>query len=399
MGRPINKLSARAVEGAKDKRRLGDGGGLWLNISASGSKSWVFRWTPKGGKPHEMGLGAYPDLMLADARKIADENRRLVANGENPKKLRDVKQAVPITFGEVADEYLVNMTPNWTNQKTLWQWQDSLVKRCGPIRSRPIQEIETDDILSVLKPVWSKTPETASRIRMRIEAVLNYAKSKKLRAEDNPALWKGHLEHQLAKRDKLKKSHYEAMPYKEVPHFIARLHNAEALAADALELLILTACRTGEALKAVWSEFDFENCIWEIPKERMKMKESHRIPLTPRAIEILIPLYESRTSHYVFPGQAVGKPLSNMSMAMLLRRMKIEDATVHGFRSSFRDWCGDETNFPREIAEAALAHKVGSDVELAYRRGDALEKRRKLMEAWAEYCTGAKTDNVVKLHG
>lgn len=400
MGRTVNKLSVRQIDANKDKRRLGDGGGLWLNLSPSGSKSWVFRWTPKGGSPREMGLGPYPDLSLANARNLASTHRALVANGVDPKKHREEARVVPMTFGQVADMYLESMSSRWTNEKTEWQWKDSLIKRCAPIRNRPVSEIETQDVLQILNPIWSKIPETASRVRMRMEAVLNFAKAKHLRTGENPAVWRGHLDQILVKRDRSAKKHYPAMPYQEIPAFIERLQNADALAARALELAILTGTRTKEVLQAVWPEFDLEPAMWVIPKERMKNKREHSIPLSSRAVEILSNLNAARSSEHVFPGQKSGKPLSNMAMTMLLRRLNVQNATPHGFRSSFRDWAGDKTNFPREIAEMALSHKIGSAVEQAYRRGDALEKRRALMDAWAAYCQNQQQPNVVvQLHG
>ncbi|MEP0940236.1 MAG: integrase arm-type DNA-binding domain-containing protein [Rhizobiaceae bacterium] len=389
----------RQVDANKTRRRLGDGGGLWLNLSKSGSKSWIFRWTPKGGRPREIGLGPYPDLSLANARKMASENREFVANGIDPKSHREQTRVEQQTFGQVAELYLASMSARWTNSKTQWQWEDSLRKRCAPICNRPVSEIETQDVLQVLNPIWKKTPETASRVRMRMEAVLNFAKAKHLRSGENPAAWRGHLDQILVKRDRRDKKHHPAMPYEELPTFIVRLQNAEALAARALELAILTGTRTKEVLQAVWSEIDLDSALWVIPKERMKNKQEHSIPLSDRAVEILSPLYSSRSSEYVFPGQKQGKPLSNMSMSMLLRRLKVDNATPHGFRSTFRDWAGDKTNFPREIAEMALSHKIGSAVEQAYRRSDALEKRRQLMQAWADYCTGHDQGNVVALHG
>ena len=232
-----------------------------------------------------------------------------------------------------------------------------------------------------------------------MEAVLNYAKTMKYRSGDNPAAWKNHLDEIFKKRKKTDKKHHPAMPYSDVPAFLVRLRDAEALAARALELTILSACRTSEVLQATWDEFDLEKAIWEIPKERMKMDIAHRVPLSESALKLLAMLHENQTSKHVFPGQKPGKPLSNMSMEMPLRRLKVENATVHGFRSSFRDWADDKTNHHREVAEAALAHKVGDDTENAYRRGDALEKRRLLMDAWAMHCAGAETGNVVQLHG
>jgi integrase len=265
------------------------------------------------------------------------------------------------------------------------------------LREKPLDEIRTDDVLAALKPIWQTKSETASRLRGRIERVLDAAKARGLRSGENPARWRGHLDHLLPKRQKLTRGHHPALPYLDVPAFVADLRNRETVAALALEFTILNASRTGEVLGAKWDEIDREAAIWTIPRERMKAGREHRVPLTDRGLEILDAVEKVRTGDYVFPGQRRGKPLSGMAMEMLLRRMKIEKATVHGFRSSFRDWAGECTPFPREIAEAALAHTVGDETERAYRRGDALEKRRKLMAAWAAFCEPKEKSNVVPL--
>ena len=379
-----------------------DGAGLILNVTASGTRYWVFRYTlprniPVQGKTRirEMGLGAYPDVSLAKAREKADWCRSNVANGLDPKNERDKETGK--TFGEVADLYLASMQDRWSNDKSKWQWKDSLEVKAKTIRDRPVADIETADILKVLQPIWQETPETASRVRNRLENVLDYAKARHWRDGENPARWKGHLAAILPARQKHTKKHLPAMPYQQVPAFIERLQALPGLSSCAMELLILTASRTSEVLNAQWSEFDLGGALWTVPAERMKARTEHRVPLVPRVIEILQPLYDDRYTDFVFPGRKHGKPLSNMALEMLLRRMKVEGVTVHGFRSSFRDWCGDETAFPREIAEAALAHVVGSQVELSYRRSDALEKRRRLMEAWADYCTNRNEPNVVNI--
>ena len=388
MSRTTNKLTATGIAGLRNRGRHGDGGGLWLNVSASGSRSWVFRWTPKGGKPREMGIGPYPAVSLSKARERASVCRAQVAEGKDPKLERDKETGK--TFGECADSYLAAMNDRWTNDKTRWQWNDSLTKRSMAIRNRPVSQIDTADILKVLNPIWTEIPETARRVRARIEAVLDFAKAQGWREGENPARWRGHLANVLRPMPKLVKGHVPAMAYSDVPAFMERLRDVEALAGRALEFTILTAMRTKEVLQAPWSEFDLENAIWVVPAERMKTKKrEHRVPLTKETLVVLKPLLDSRINDWVFPGQKPNKPLSLMSMEMLLRRMKITDATVHGFRSSFRDWAGDCTDHPHEIIETAIAHKVGSEVEQAYRRSDALEKRRRLMEAWGEYCYGS----------
>jgi integrase len=272
----------------------------------------------------------------------------------------------------------------------------TLTKYAAPLRDKPLDAIQTDDVLSVLTPLWQTKNETASRLRGRIERVLDAARAKGLRSGENPARWRGHLDHLLPKRQKLSRGHHAALPYADVPELVADLRNREGAAALALEFLILTAARSGEVLGAKWNEIDRDAKVWTVPAERMKAGREHRVPLTQRALQILATVEQVRTGDYVFPGQRHGRPLSVMSMEMLLRRMKV-DVTVHGFRSSFRDWAGECTSFPREIAEAALAHTVGDETERAYRRGDALEKRRKLMAAWASFCEPKMVENVVAM--
>jgi integrase len=255
-----------------------------------------------------------------------------------------------------------------------------------PLRDMPIADVDTDAVLAVLEPIWQSKPETASRLRARIEAVLDAA-PKELIGDNklNPARWEGRLKTVLGTPKKLTRGHHAALPYSDLPGFLAKLRERPAMAALALEFLILTAARTGEVLGAAWSEFDLDRKVWTVPPVRMKAKREHRVPLTRRAVEIIKTVAAAKTGDFVFPGQRADKPLSSMSLEMLLRRMKISGATIHGFRSGFRDWAGDETNFARELAEAALAHAVGDAAEQAYRRGDALEKRRALMDAWGTY--------------
>ncbi len=263
----------------------------------------------------------------------------------------------------------------------------------------PVSQIQLGTVLGVLQPIWNEKPETASRLRGRIERVLNYAKVKGWREGENPAMWRGNLENVLPKPARLTSGHHPAIPYADIPQFMVRLRDHEALAARALEFLILTVCRSSEVLDARWQEIDLDARLFTIPAHRMKARKEHRVPLIDAAMAILGPLSKVRFSEWVFPGQARNKPLSGMAMEMLLRRMKMKTVTVHGFRSAFRDWAGDETSFAREVAEGCLAHGVGSAVEHAYRRSDALEKRRALLEAWSDYCLPAPSEKIVKLHG
>jgi integrase len=269
---------------------------------------------------------------------------------------------------------------------------------CTPLRSRPVDEIDTTAVLEVLQPLWASVPETASRLRGRIETVLDAARARGLigQHEANPARWRGHLDKLLPKRQKLTRGHHAAMSFADVPQFMAHLRQRDAVAALALEFTILTAARTSESLGARWDEIDFKQTVWTVPAVRMKGGRVHRVPLSRQALAILKKLDAARTGEFIFPGQRPGKPLSGMAMEMILHRMKAHGVTVHGFRSSFRDWCGEVSTFPREVAEAALAHVAGDQTERAYRRGDALEKRRALMEAWAIYCE-PKSGNVVAI--
>ena len=256
---------------------------------------------------------------------------------------------------------------------------------CQPLRAKPVDAIETADVLTVLQPIWQTKPETASRVRGRIERILNAAKAKGYRSGENPAAWRGHLDNLLPKQSRLSRGHHAAMPYAKLPAFVAQLRARDAMAARALEFTILTAARSGEVRGAVWSEIDLGAKVWTIPPERMKAARQHSVPLSARAIDILREVSRARNSDFVFPGQLAGKPLSALALERLLIRIGIED-TVHGFRSTFRDWCGEETHFARELAEHALAHAMGDKAEQSYRRGNALEKRRALMEAWSTFC-------------
>jgi integrase len=322
----------------------------------------------------------------------------MLAAGQNPiDASRPAKVGRP-TFGQVADDFLAAKQTEWRNAKHRAQWEMTLRRYCMPLRSRPVDMIDTAAVLEVLQAIWGRVPETASRLRGRIETILDAARARGLigHHEANPARWRGHLDKLLPKRQKLTRGHHAAMPFADVPQFVTDLRQRDALAALALEFTILTAARTSETLGARWDEINFEHRIWTVPAVRMKGGRAHRVPLSGRALAILTALDTARTGEYVFPGQRPDKPLSGMAMEMMLRRMKLDGVTVHGFRSSFRDWCGEVSTFPREVAEAALAHVAGDQTERAYRRGDALEKRRALMEAWAAYCE-PKSYNVVSI--
>jgi integrase len=392
MARRINRLNARAVSTIKKYGRHADGGNLYLTISPNGGRRWVFlfRWH---GKPTEIGLGSARDVTLARARELASQARVRLAEGLNPKDVRRPTEGS--TFGECADRLIESMRPSWRNKKHAAQWGMTLRNYAAPLSRLPVDKITTDDVLSVLKNVWTEKPETASRLRGRIERVLDAAKAQGLRIGENPARWRAHLDQLLPKRQRLTRGHHAAMAYSEVPNFISKLQAREATAALALEFAILTGARSGEVLGAKWPEFNLDEAVWIVPAARMKAGVEHRVPLSRRAVKILKAMKEVRNGDFVFPGQKSGKPLSVTSLEMVLRRMRIENVTVHGFRSSFRDWASERTNFTNEVCEAALAHVIENKAEAAYRRGDLFDKRRKLMDAWAAYCAAPKSGKVV----
>jgi integrase len=393
MARKINRLNARAVSTITKRGRHADGGGLYLSISPNGGRRWVFlyRWH---GKPTEVGFGSARDVKLARARELASLARAKLAESINPKDA--TRPSAGATFGECANRVIEAMRPSWRNVKHAAQWEMTLRNYAGPLRLLPVDKITTDDVLSVLKPLWNDKPETASRVRARIERVLDSAKAQGLRSGgENPARWRGHLDQLLPKRQRLARGHHAAMSYADVPGFMADLQARHATAALALEFAVLTAARSGEVLGARWNEFDLASSVWTVPAHRMKAGHEHRVPLSRRALTIVKTLHETRGGEFVFPGQKPGTSFSVMALGMVLRRMKVDGVTVHGFRSSFRDWAAECTNFTNEVCEAALAHVIKNKAEAAYRRGDLFEKRRKLMEAWAVYCARPKAAKVV----
>lgn len=396
--RTLNKLDPRTAATIKAPGRHSDGGGLYLSIDPNGRRRWVFMYT-RDGKRTELGLGGGRDLSLANARKEAGTLRTILASGGDPRSAREKQERQ--TFGEVADAYVEAMRPSWRNAKHAAQWTMTLTKYAAPIRPRMVETISTRHILEVLQPLWQRTPETAERLRGRIENVLDAAKAKGLRTGENPARWRGHLDQLLPKRQRLSRGHHTALPYADVPAFMADLRGREATAARALEFAILTAARSGEVLGATWAEVELEGAVWTVPASRMKAGREHRVPLSVPASELLRGLAAARDAEKakltdpVFPSAKGGKPLSSMAMAMLLRRMG-SAVTAHGFRSAFRDWASEMTGFPHEVCEMALAHTIGNKAEAAYRRGDLFNKRRGLMDAWASYC-GDHAGNVVRL--
>lgn len=395
--RQRNKLTAKQVQALKEPGKYSDGGGLYLVIDRSGKKRWafIFRWN---GRQPEMGLGVYPVVQLADARAKALDAERLVRSGVNPIESRqassNAKRGVP-TFGELADQVIDSMIGGFRNDKHIYQWEQTLGDAyCKTLRPKLVSDIKTDDVLDVLRPIWLTKSETAKRLRARIEKVLDAAKVKGYRSEENPARWKGHLSAILPKPNKAKR-HQRALSYNLAPSFWVALSAREATAADAFRFLILNATRVTETLKATWDQIDFNARTWTIPAANTKTAVTFTVPLSDAAIEVLIRRVELRSlfpdSPYVFPGFRDGKPLSNMAFKQLLERMGQTGFVPHGFRSTFRDWAGDCTDHSEEVTEQALNHKVGSSVRRAYRRMDGLEKRRALMNDWSNYLTGVKS--------
>ena len=389
----LGKLTALGVAKLKTPGMYGDGGGLWLQVSGKGGKSWVFRYTLKG-KSREMGLGPVTTFTLAEARDKALTCRKLCYEGTDPIEMRRgqrqdaaVEAAKAITFRTCAEGYIEAHKAGWRNDKHAAQWTATLATYAFPVfGDLPVQAVDTGLVLKALEAIWNTKPETATRVRGRIESVLDWAATRDYRRGENPARWKGHLQNLLPKRSKVRKvEHHAALPFKDVPAFMQSVAAQPGVASKLMAFTILTAARTGEALGARWSEIDMDAGIWTVPVERMKAGAEHRVPLSAAALDILAGM-QGLDAEFVFPGGRRGKPLSNMAMLVMLRRMKREDLTVHGFRSSFRDWASETTGFPSEVVEMALAHTVESKVERAYRRGDLFEKRRELMAAWASFC-------------
>lgn len=395
MARTRHRLTAKGVENLKKPGLYADGGNLHLRIAPGGSKGWIFRFT-LNGRTRDAGLGSYPLVSLADARDEAERLRKQIAEGIDPIEARKAQRtsaqaaaARAITFEQCAKSYLASHEVGWKNDKHRAQWRSTLSTYVYPVIGElPVKVIDTVRVMQILEPIWKSKPETASRVRGRIEVILSWAKVRGYREGENPAQWRGHLDHLLPAKGKVRKVvHHAALPYPEVPAFMKALREQAGFSARALEFLLLTATRTNEALSATWDEIDWERCLWIIPGQRMKAAKDHRVPLSPRALELVSEMAELKINEYLFPGTKLGRPLSQMSLLMLLRRMGYGHVTTHGFRSSFRDWAAECTSFHGEVAELALAHTVPNAVEAAYRRGDMLEKRRSLMAEWAEYAS------------
>lgn len=409
----LNKLSALVVGKTKEHGYYGDGGGLWLQLSKLGGKSWVFRFS-MNGKAREMGLGPVHDVTLAQARLKAFACRQAVAEGRDPieeRKAHVARARLEITksktFQECANAYIEANRTGWKNEKHVQQWQNTLATYAYPkIGELPVASIDTGLVLSVLQQetgikkaqLWLAKTETASRLRGRIESVLDWASFRGFRHGENPARWKGHLEYELPARSKVQKvEHHAALPYAEVRAFMTELQQCDGISARALEFAILTVARSGEVRGAVWSEIDLNRKLWVIPAERMKGEKEHHVPLSDAAVTLLsrLPRSNGKSSqhlliaddhiNYVFPAPRGGK-LSNMALTAVLRRMERGSVTQHGFRSTFRDWAGEQTAYPREVIEHALAHRLKDKAEAAYQRGSLMPKRVSLMADWANYC-------------
>ncbi len=387
----IHKLSARKVETAP-AGKYEDGGGLRLVVSASGSRKWVFRYT-LSGKRREMGLGSFPTVELSDARTKAAEYRALVAKGADPIKARRLEPERVPSFTSCAAQYIRAHRRGWKNAKHARQWVSTLKTYARPVvGNMQVNEIGSDDVLKILTPIWTAKTETAKRVQGRIENILDFAAARKYRDPINPARWRGHLDKLLPKPSRVRTvTHHPAMPYAELPDFMRALKENGSISAQALAFLILTATRTGEVLNAKWDEIDLDTGIWTIPAARMKARREHRAPLSEEAITVLSGLPRVTGNRHVFPGSRHGRPLSNMALLQLMRGLgygvngEKGPYVPHGSRSSFRDWSGEVSSFPRDVAEMALAHVIENKVEAAYRRGDLFQKRAKMMQAWANY--------------
>ena len=403
MAERLSKLSTKSVLNKRKPGWYGDGRNLWLKVDPSGSRSWVFRYTING-RARMMGLGPFPECSLSEARSRAHNARSILKHPDNPRDPLEVRreqraaqrldQFKAVSFDDVAREYIAANRAGWSNEKHANQWSRSLETYASPMIGKlAVRDIDTGDVVRVLDPIWRTKTETASRVRQRIERILDYATTRGMRKGQNPARWRGHLDTLLPKPSKVSTvTNHAALPHAEIGSFIAALRRLDGIAARGLELLILTATRTSEVIGATWGEFDLDARLWIIPPERMKASKEHRVPLSDRALEVLRELEAHRVDlpnhpQWILPGPNPKKSLSNNAFLSTLRkRLHRADVTAHGFRSTFRDWAGEETAFPREVIEHAMAHQLKDKAEAAYQRGDLLRKRAKLMQAWADRC-------------
>jgi len=408
MAKSIERLTDRQVKNAK--KNLNDGGNLWLLLRRN-TKVWAFRYT-LNGKARKAGLGSYPTISLAEARDTAVQYRKWLKSGIDPldevRRIEAESKRVIPTFTSAAARFILTNRHQWKNRKHAKQWVATLRTYAKPVMGdKLVTEVTTEDVQKILSPIWNSKTETAKRVQGRIERVMDWATAMKFRAGDNPARWKGNLDMIYPAPNKVKRTnnagtekHHSAMPYTDVPNFYSELKNKESNSAKALRFLILTACRSGEVLNATWDEIDFDTATWTIPASRMKAGTEHRVPLTKSMVEILQSLPE--LNQYVFAGLRSDRPLSGMAMLVMMRKMgyvkggKHLAYVPHGFRSSFRDWCEEQSSFPHGVIERALAHTIPNATERAYNRGDLFDKRRLLMESWGGYVQLVRS-NVVRM--
>jgi integrase len=407
MARAIHRLTGADLR-RKAAGYYADGGGLWLQVTVGKqvNRSWLYRYTIST-RTREMGLGSLLNVGLSEAREAAQECRKQRLASIDPIEHRRARRAEQVaaaakivTFDRCLDQYLAAHRAGWQNEKHARQWETTVRRYASSVfGDLSVANVDTAMILRTLTPLWARAPETASRLRGRLEQVLDFARVHGYREGDNPARWRGHLSKLLPTHRRLRpRKHLAAMPFQAVPAFMRELRNHDGTAARALEFLILTSTRSAETRFARWSEVDLDNKIWVVPAERMKMRKEHRVPLSSGAVEILRAVSKQDPAGYIFPGSSRDSPVWENAFAYVLKQLGHAGTTVHGFRSSFRDWAGDATAFSREVAEQALAHVAGNAVEIAYRRGDALAKRRRLMQAWSDYCarpTRAQVDSTV----
>ena len=396
MAEALNRLTAMQISRLTAPGYYPDGGRLWLQVTKTGNKSWIFRFD-LDGKRYEMGLGGLRDVTLQESRRKAVECRKQLADGKNPLIIKRAEREARVleagrskTFDDCATAYIAAHRDSWKNDKHVQQWENTIKVYAKPkIGSLPVASVDTALITKILSPIWKTKTVTAKRLRARIENILDWAKVAGYRSGENPARWKGHLDKMLASPGKVSKTaHFAALPWSDVGAFMVELRKQQGIAARGVELAILTAARSGEIRGATWAEFDLDSALWTIPSKRMKAGREHRIPLSKQAVAMLkaMPRFSDDRHALVFPGAKEGKPLSDMSLTAVLRRMGRDEITVHGFRSTFRDWCAEASSFPRAVAEHALAHRLPDKTEAAYQRGDLIEKRTLLMQAWANYC-------------
>jgi integrase len=399
MAKTVKRLKDMQIRRLSKPGSYPDGEGLYLQVRTSGAKDWFYRYEVDG-KGRKRGLGSYPTISLEQARDDALECRQLRQQGIDPvdyakaqRQKEALDEAKSFTFKECALAYINSHQQGWKNRKHESQWRNTLDTYAYPtIGDIGVQDIDIGLVLDVLEPIWYEKTETASRVRQRIENILDWATVKQYRSGDNPALWRGRLDKLLPKRVKVQKPvHFPAMDYRELPGYFQALRKRDSVATRALAFTILTAARNGEARAVTSDELDLKGKVWTIPDNRMKADREHRVPLSAEALKIIKEMepFKRHTDHFIFPGQAHAKPISEASLLKIVKQQD-KTLTVHGFRSTFRDWCAEQTSFPREVAEAALAHSIRDKTEAAYQRGDLFEKRRRLMDQWMQYCLKGK---------